>query len=411
MRSVDLVGFAAGAIVAHPMRSVLTALGVVIGVAAVVMTTAIGEGAQQNITRAIGGLGANLIVVQPNFQRGGGGFASQGGGAGFTLTDDDAAAIGQQVEGVVAVSAAVTGRSQLVADGANWNTRIEGVEPGYLIARDLEIAAGRMFDERETRQGRKVIVIGQTVANELFAGEDPLGRRVRVGTTPFEVIGVLAPKGAGGFGQDQDDIVLTPIQAARSRVVGRRFRGNTVQQIYVEASDEDSIARVQQAVSNLLRERHRLQPGEEDDFQLQNSASILEAGQTTARTLSFLLSAIASVALLVGGVGIMNIMLVAVTERTREIGLRKAVGARRLDILVQFALEAVSLSLLGGLIGLALGAAGAFAMARLGGLPSVIPWWAAPLSLTFSLLVGVTFGAYPSWRAARLDPIEALRRE
>lgn len=412
MRSVDVVGFAAGAIVAHPMRSVLTALGVVIGVASVVMMTSIGLGAQQRVTSAISGLGSNLIVVSPSFQRGGGGgFASQGAGAGQTLTDDDAQAIAEQVEGAVAVSAAVSGRSQLVAEGANWNTRVEGVEPPYLVARDLTIGSGRMFDDREARQGRKVVVIGQTIVDELFAGQDPVGRRIRVGTTPFEVIGVLQSKGTSGFGQDQDDVVLTPLQAARSRVVGRRFRGNTVQQIFVKAADEDSLFRVQEAATNLLRERHRIPPGGDDDFSVQNLASILEASQAATQTFTVLLAAVAAVSLIVGGVGIMNIMLVAVTERTREIGLRMAVGARRFDVLIQFALEAVALSLLGGLIGLALGVGGALAMARLGDWPSAIPWWAAPLSLGFSLIVGLTFGAYPSWRAARLDPIEALRRE
>ena len=413
MRSLDLVGFAAGAIVAHPMRSALTALGVVIGVAAVVLTTAIGLGAQQNVSRSISALGSNLIVISPSFQRGGGGggFANQAAGSGQTLTDDDAAAIAEQVEGAMAVSAAVSGRAQLVAEGANWNTRVDGVEAGYLLARDLTIASGRMFDDREARQGRKVAVIGQTIVDELFGGQDPLGRRIRVGTTPFEVIGVIAARGQSGFGQDQDDIVLTPLQAARSRVVGRRFRGNTVQQIYVKAADEDSLFRVQDAVTNLLRERHRIPPGGEDDFSVQNMASVLEAGQQVTRTLTLFLSAVASVALLVGGIGIMNIMLVAVTERTREIGLRMAVGARRFDVLTQFALEAVALSLLGGLVGLALGSLGAFAIAQLAGWPAAIPWWAAPLSLGFSLVVGVVFGAYPSWRAARLDPIEALRRE
>jgi putative ABC transport system permease protein len=412
VRTSDLVRFSLGAIVAHPMRSALTALGVVIGVAAVVMMTAIGLGAQQRVASAISSLGSNLLVVTPGASRGaGGGFVSQGAGTQNTLSDGDAAAIQAQVEGVTAVSGDVRGFQQVVAEGANWNTRVEGVEPAYLAARDLSIASGRMFDDRESRQGRKVAVIGQTVVEQLFAGQDPLERRIRVGSVPFEVIGVLTSKGQSGFGQDQDDIVLTPLQAARSRLFGRRVKGDAVQQIYVKAADEDALYQVQDDVTNLLRERHRLAAGGEDDFQVQNLASIMAAAQATTQTFTVLLAAVAAVSLLVGGVGIMNIMLVSVTERTREIGLRMAIGARRSAVLVQFALEAVSLSLAGGVIGLLIGVGGALLMAKLGGWPAAIPSWAAPLSLGFSMLVGLGFGAYPAWRASKLDPIEALRRE
>ncbi len=413
MRRIDLVGFAAGAIAAHPMRSALTSLGVVIGVAAVVMMTSIGLGAQQRVTSAIGGLGSNLLIVSPGASRGpGGGFVSQGAGSGMSLNEGDAEAIAAQVESVAAVAPAVRGGAQLVADGANWSTRVEGVTPDYLVARDLTIASGRMFDENEARQGRKVIVIGQTVANELFGEEaDPIGKRIRVRSVPFEVIGVLASKGQSGFGQDQDDIVLGPLQAVRSRVVGRRVKGDDVQTIYVKAASADDLDRVQEDLSNLLRERHRIRPGQEDDFSVQNMASIMEAMQASVKTFTGLLAAVAAVSLVVGGVGIMNIMLVAVTERTREIGLRMAVGARRQDVLFQFALEAVTLSVIGGAIGLLIGIGGGVLMARLGDWPVAIAGWSIPVSLGFSLLVGLVFGAYPSWRAARLDPIEALRRE
>ncbi|WP_222934374.1 ABC transporter permease [Caulobacter sp. 17J80-11] len=408
MKTGDLFRFSLGAIVAHPMRSALTALGVVIGVAAVVMMTAIGLGAQQQVTSAISGLGSNLLVVTPGAGRG---FAAQAAGSGMGLSDRDAAAIRQQVEGVVAVSPAVRGGQQVVAQGANWNTRVEGVTQDYLAARDLSIASGRMFDDREAQQGRKIAVLGQTVADELFPGLDPIGQRVRIGTAPFEVIGVLASKGQSGFGQDQDDIVLTPLQAARSRLFGRRVKGDNVQQIYVKAADEDALYAMEDDVKALLRERHRIAPGADDDFQVQNMASILEAGQQATQTFTVLLAAVAAVSLLVGGVGIMNIMLVSVTERTREIGLRMALGARRSDVLMQFALESVALSLGGGLIGLLIGVSGALLLARVGQWPAAVPAWAAPVSLGFSVLVGVVFGAYPAWRAARLDPIEALRRE
>jgi putative ABC transport system permease protein len=413
VRRIDLVTFAARAIIAHPTRSALTSLGVVIGVAAVVMMTSIGLGAQQRVTSAIGGLGSNLLIVSPGASRGpGGGFVSQGAGTGMSLDEEDAKAIASQLEGAVAVAPSVRGGAQLTAEGANWQTRVEGVTPDYLVARDLTIASGRMFDENEARQGRKVIVIGQTIANELFGENvDAVGKRIRVGAAPFEVVGVLASKGQSGFGQDQDDIVLGPLQAVRSRVVGRRVQGTNVQTIYVKAATADDLDRLQEDVTNLLRERHRIRQGAEDDFSVQNMASIMEAMQASVKTFTSLLAAVAAVSLVVGGVGIMNIMLVAVTERTREIGLRMAVGAKRNDVLYQFALEAITLSVIGGVIGLIIGIAGGVLMAKLGQWPVAIASWSIPVSLGFSLLVGLVFGAYPSWRAARLDPIEALRRE
>ncbi|WGM39668.1 ABC transporter permease [Caulobacter sp. NIBR1757] len=412
MKPIDLVRFATGAIVAHPMRSALTSLGVVIGVAAVVMMTSIGLGAQQMVTSAIGGLGSNMLIISPGASRGaGGGFVSQGAGTGVSLSDGDAEALKAQIENVSAVAPAVRGGAQLTAEGGNWNTRVEGVTPDYLVARDLTIASGRMFDEREARQGKKVAVIGATVAKELYGDADPVGKRLRVGTVPFEIVGVLTSKGQAGFGQDQDDIVLGPLQAVRSRIVGRRVRGDNVQTIYVKAATAEDLDRVQEDVTNLMRERHRIRQGAEDDFSVQNMASIMEAMSASTKTFTGLLAAVAAVSLLVGGIGIMNIMLVAVTERTREIGLRMAVGARRAWVLYQFALEAVVLSFAGGVIGLLIGIGGAMAMSALAGWPMAIASWAVPTALGFSMLVGLVFGAYPAWRAAQLDPIEALRRE
>jgi len=409
MRFFELVRFALGAIFAHPMRSVLTSLGVVIGVAAVMIMTSIGVGASQKVTGAIGALGTNLIIVTPNFQRPG--VVSQGAGAGLSLKDGDAAAISKQVDGVAAVAPTVRGQVQLSADGANWSTGIQGVTPDYLTARDLNLASGRMFDEREARQGRKVLVVGATVARELWGDADPIGRRVRVKGVPFEVIGVLETKGQAGFGQDQDDIVLGPLSAVRSRIIGRRIRADAVGTIFVKATNANELDRVQEDVTNLIRDQHHIKPGEDDDFQTQNMAAIMAASQAAIGTFTVLLAAVAAVSLVVGGVGIMNIMLVAVTERTREIGLRMALGARRSDILVQFALEAVALSLTGGLIGLTIGVLGAIGIAKIGSWPAAVPPWSGPLALGFSTVVGLAFGAYPSWRAARLDPIEALRRE
>jgi putative ABC transport system permease protein len=406
----EIVRFAAGAIIAHPLRSGLTSLGVVIGVAAVVMMTSIGLGAQKRVTDTISGLGSNLIIVSPLQPRTAGGVMG-GAGAGQSLTDADTEVIRRQVEGAVAVAPSVTGMAQVTADGANWNTSIIGVSPEYLEARDLTVASGRMFEERDARQGRKVAVLGPTVVTQLWGDADPIGKRIRIRGAPFEVIGVLGSKGQSSFGRDQDDLILSPLETVRSRIIGRRIKADSVQTIYVKAVSEEDLASVQEDIDSTLRAEHKIQPGDDDDFQTQNLASILEASKAAIGAFTVLLAAIAGVSLVVGGVGIMNIMLVAVTERTREIGLRMALGARRKDVLAQFALEAVVLSVFGGLIGLAIGLLGAAAIAAIGDWPFALPAWAIPVALGFSSLVGLVFGAYPAWRAARLDPIEALRRE
>lgn len=406
----EIVRFAAGAIIAHPLRSGLTSLGVVIGVASVVMMTSIGMGAQRQVTDTISGLGSNLIIVSPKQPRSSGGVMG-GAGAGQGLTDSDAEAIRRQVDGAAAVAPSVGGMAQVTADGANWSTTIYGVSPEYLEARDLTVASGRMFDDRDARQGRKVAVLGPTVVTQLWGEADPIGKRIRIRGAPFEVIGVLGSKGQSSFGRDQDDLILSPLGTVRSRVIGRRIKADSVQTIFVKAETEEAVSAVQESIDALLRTEHRIPQGEDDDFETQNLASILDASKAAIGAFTVLLAAIAGISLVVGGVGIMNIMLVAVTERTREIGLRMALGARRRDVLTQFALESVALSLVGGLIGLAIGLLGAAGISAIAKWPFALPVWAIPVALGFSSLVGLVFGAYPAWRAARLDPIEALRRE
>jgi putative ABC transport system permease protein len=386
----------------------LTALGVIIGVASVVAMVALGSGAQASVERSIASLGSNLLIVVPGAMRGGGGvrFAP---GQFDSLTTSDAEAIAQ-VEGVLAVAPSQRSNAQVVANGLNWSTRIEGVTPTYLIARDWEVARGRFFEDREERQARKVVVLGATVARELFPNTDPIGEIVRINRGAYEIIGVLTAKGQAGFGQDQDDIVLAPLTTVKRRIAGRNRRADTVSQISVKVVDRASLSRVEDDVNALLRLRHRTPEGEED-FTVQNLSSITEAAQQTTQVFTYLLGGISAVSLLVGGIGIMNIMLVSVTERTREIGLRKALGARQSDILQQFGLEAVALSVAGGVVGLLFGILGAWGMTSLFNLPLVLAAENAVLAVGFSALVGVLFGAYPAWRAAKLDPIEALRRE
>ncbi len=409
MRTSDLVGSAARALRSNPLRSALTALGVIIGVASVVAMVALGSGAQAQVERSIASLGSNLLIVVPGAARGGGGVRGAAGGW-DSLTLDDAAAIAAQVEGVLVVAPSQRSRAQVIANGANWNPQIEGVTPAYLTARDWEIAQGRFFDESEERQARRVVVLGATVANELFPNIDPIGETVRINGGSYEIIGVLESKGQSGFGMDQDDIVLAPFTTVKRRISGRNRRADTVSQISVKTVSEEYLTRVEEDVTNLLRQRHRTREGE-DDFTVQNLSSITEAAAQTTQVFTYLLGGISAVSLLVGGIGIMNIMLVSVTERTREIGLRKALGARQADILHQFGLEAVALSVAGGIIGLVLGVLGAWLMTSLFNLPLVVAPQNAIMAIAFSGLVGVLFGAYPAWRAAKLDPIEALRRE
>ncbi|EIM27943.1 ABC transporter permease [Microvirga lotononidis] len=410
MRLIEAIRSALSAIMANALRSLLTMLGIVIGVAAVIAMVAIGSGARNLVDSQIRSLGANLAIVTPgNVTQGG---ARLGAGAASSLTDEDAHAIRREVDGVVAAAPFVQGGTQVVAGGSNWGTRIYGIDGDWFSAREWDVAAGRTFDPEEVRRGDIVILLGQTVARNLFGEDDPIGQTVRVRNVPFRVIGVMAPKGQSAFGQDQDDVVFVPLDAGRRRVIGRNYaKDGSVGSIFVKFADESDIEPGIASMTELLRQRHRIIGEQEDDFSIRNLTEIANTASASANTLSMLLAAVAAVSLLVGGIGIMNIMLVSVTERTREIGLRLAVGARPRDILSQFLIEATTLSTIGGALGIGLGAGAAYLVAQLAGWPSLVSTNAIMIAVGFSALVGIFFGFYPAQRAAKLDPIEALRRE
>jgi putative ABC transport system permease protein len=410
MRLIEAIRSALSAIMANALRSLLTMLGIVIGVAAVIAMVAIGSGARNLVDQQIRSLGANLAIVTPgNVTQGG---ARLGAGAASSLTDEDAEAIRREIDGVAAAAPFVQGGAQVVAGGSNWGTRIYGIDLDWFSAREWDVATGRAFDPEEVRRGDIVILLGQTVARNLFGEDDPIDQIVRVRNVPFRVIGVMAPKGQSAFGQDQDDVIFVPLDAGRRRVIGRNYaKDGSVGSIFVKFAHESDIEPGIENISELLRQRHRITAEQEDDFSIRNLTEIANTASASANTLSMLLAAVAAVSLLVGGIGIMNIMLVSVTERTREIGLRLAVGARPRDILSQFLIEATTLSTIGGALGIALGAGAAHLVAQLAGWPSLVSTNAILMAVGFSALVGIFFGFYPAQRAARLDPIEALRRE
>jgi len=395
----------------NALRSGLTMLGIIIGVAAVIAMVAVGAGAQERVNAQIESLGANLLIIFNASSRQGG--ARQGAGSRLSLTLDDALAIQEEIDAVALSSPTVAGRTQLIFGNLNWSATTQGTTPEYFPLREWHVVAGRPFGPDDVRRATKVAVLGQTVVENLFVDQNPVGETIRIKKVPFEVIGVLAEKGQNSFGQDQDDVVLIPISTARKRVLGTsaRSRPDSVSIIMVKAVSAARMKEAEEEVNALLRLRHRIGPGDEDDFRLRNLSEITDARAESQRILTLLLSAVASIALLVGGIGIMNIMLVSVTERTREIGLRMAVGARRKDILVQFLVEAVTLSLIGGFIGVVAGLGGAALISNLADWPVLIDPLALVVAVGFSAAVGVFFGYYPARKAARLDPIDALRYE
>jgi len=400
------------ALAANGLRSALTMLGIVIGVAAVIVMIAVGQGAQVQVEQQIRSLGSNLMIVFSSAPAFGG--ARAAAGATHIITEEDALAINHDLpETIVAAGPVLRSSGQVVAGNSNWSSTFLGVTPEYFDIREWRIAEGRAFDSSEVNGAAKVAVLGETVAWNLFGETNPIGQTVRIRAVPLTVIGVLAGKGQNLMGADQDDIVLIPISTARNRVLGAaaQAKTRTVNSIHIKVRSDVDIRVAEEAVRDLLRQRHRLQPGQDDSFSLRNITEILQAREDASRVMAILLAAVASVSLLVGGIGIMNIMLVSVTERTREIGLRRAVGARGGDILRQFLIEAITLSLIGGLIGVLLGSAGAALIGHLAGWPIELSPFAALLAVGFSAAIGIFFGYYPARKAARLSPIEALRHE
>jgi putative ABC transport system permease protein len=393
----------------NALRSALTMLGIIIGVAAVITMVAVGAGAQDRVTAQIESLGANLIIIFNGSASSGG--ARMGAGSNRSLTEGDAEAL-RGIDPIEAAAPMVSKNLQMVNGNLNWSSSTQGTTPDYLVAREWAVAAGRSFGPEEVRSAAKVVLLGGTVAENLFPDSDALGASVRLNKVPFTVIGLLAEKGQNAGGQDQDDIALIPISTAKKRVFGRqRGRPDSVSMILVKVREAERMAEAEEQVHEMLRVRHRIGPGQTDDFSVRNLSEIMATREASSRILSILLAAVASVSLLVGGIGIMNIMLVSVTERTREIGLRMAVGARRRDILVQFLVEAVTLSLIGGLIGIALGMGASVAIARLADWPVLIQPSSLVIAFMFAGAVGIFFGFYPARKAAQLDPIDALRYE
>jgi putative ABC transport system permease protein len=405
MRIFATLRIALRALRRNKMRTILTMLGMIIGVGAVIASVSITNGATQQVKQQIASLGENMLLVFP------GSFSSSGARLGWgnwhSLKLDDALAIQTQLQGVTAVSPENRTRTQVIAGNQNWNTSVQGESPQYLQIRQWELAEGEMFDSQAVRQATKVCVIGNTVKQELFPDMDPMGKLMDIGGVPCQIIGVLQPKGLSPMGQDQDDLVIVPYTTESQRI----YHEDWVDTILVQAVSQPAMPIVQQEIVSLLNQRHHIKPGGNTDFIVRSQEDIAEAATATARVMSVLLAGIAAVSLVVGGIGIMNIMLVSVTERTREIGIRMAVGARGGDILVQFLIEAVTLSLIGGAVGIASGMGISHFVSSLTHWPTLTPVVWIVIASFSSGLIGIVSGFYPAWKASNLDPIDALRYE
>jgi len=404
------IGIALRALRVNKLRSSLTMLGIIIGVAAVITMIGVGTGAQARVEEQIKVLGSNLIMLLPGSVTSGG--ARMGAGSRNTLTEDDSYAIQREIQEVQAAAPQLRGTGQVVAGNNNWSTVFYGVTPEHFEVRNWVIASGKGFDAADLAGSAKVALLGETVMRNLFGDGDPVGQVIRIRKVPFVVIGTLGRKGQSLLGQDQDDVILMPISTARNRVLGGSIaRQRTVGSVFVKVRDEADMSEVEGLIRSLLRQRHRLQQGQDDDFTLRNLSEVLQAQEQSSRIMTLLLAAVASVSLLVGGIGIMNIMLVSVTERTREIGLRMAVGARGRDILMQFLVEAVTLALIGGLLGIFLGVGGSYAIGHFAEWRTELNLQAIALAVGFAAGIGIFFGFYPARKASRMLPIEALRYE
>jgi putative ABC transport system permease protein len=389
----------------NKLRSSLTALGIIIGVFAVIAMVALGNGTRASIESQVAGLGQNMLMVFAGSRRSGG--VSGGLGSASAITLEDAEALRREIPDIVASSPEVTTTAQAIANGRNWSTTIAGEAPEYLVIRDWTVASGSMFTDREVRSAAKVAVLGDKTAHELFGVLDPVGQTVRIGNMPFVIIGVLASKGAGVGGQNQDDRVVIPYTTAMKRITGDKY----LRSVYLEIGAAQRIPIAQDQITRLLRQRHRLLSGDPDDFNIFNQQEIADTVNTVVSTLTLLLGAIASLSLVVGGIGIMNIMLVSVTERTREIGIRISVGAQPGDIRIQFLIEAITLSLLGGLVGVLLGVGTTRVIAAASSFKPIVTMGSIVLAFSVSFSIGVFFGFYPARRASLMDPIDALRYE
>ena len=407
MDFLNIIRVAFRALQRNKMRAALTMLGIIIGVSAVVAMVSIGQGAQAAVQAQIDSIGTNLLFVSAGAQNVGGVRSGTGDSGTNTLTVEDLEAIKREVPSVSMVTPTVNARSQLVVGNMNWNTSIQGVSEQYPEVRKWTIQSGEFFSDSDVRTAGRVLVVGQTIADNLFAGSDPIGQTIRVQNLPFRVIGVMARKGQDAQGRDQDDVAFTPYTTVQKKILG----SPRLQIAYVSAVSPDATYTAQAQITELLRQRHKLGPNEPDDFTVRNMSDIAEAASETNNTMTMLLACIAGVSLLVGGIGIMNIMLVSVTERTREIGIRMAIGARSSAVRSQFLIESVVLSVMGGICGILLGVAVSLAIPAMLGWPTLISTMAIVGSVIFSGAVGIFFGYYPARKAAALDPIEALRYE
>jgi putative ABC transport system permease protein len=407
MDLLNIIRVAFRALVRNKMRAALTMLGIIIGVAAVIAMVSIGQGASASVQAQIESIGTNLLFVSAGAQNVGGVRSGTGDTGTNTLTVDDLDAIKREVPSVSMVTPNVNARSQLVAGNMNWNTSVTGVSEQYPEIRKWPVASGSFFTDADVRTAARVIVIGQTLGDNLFPGTDPIGQDIRVLNLPFRIVGVMARKGQDPQGRDQDDVAFAPYTTVQKKILGR----DRVQIAFVSAISQDATYTAQSRITDLLRQRHKLAANDPDDFTVRNMTDVAEAANETSKTMTILLACIAGVSLLVGGIGIMNIMLVSVTERTREIGIRMAIGARSSAVRSQFLIESIVLSLTGGMVGIILGIAFSLAIPAFLGWPTLVSMMAVIGSVIFSAAVGIFFGYYPARKAASLDPIEALRYE